>query len=247
MKPKNIRKLIVGCLLAFAVLVTAVSARAQSPVFKSFLGDNSYLILPWAAAGTNESLIISNQFYVKGWTQTNSANYPYVSGYGPIYAVGTALSDVPLWGNRDGTAALASMNVVVQDSATTVSTNALLFTLTTINSFSSAAQPPLPTYANAQPVNTWSFIVSNTAATTTPAGGDLITVSTNIPQGFLQGALGLRLSITSYAQGTNNGVGWTNYSGTYYATNSSYSQTNVNNGWQLIKAGISGFQPTGNE
>ena len=245
MKLKNI------LLTAFVLFGIAISVQAQSPGqlanWKSFL-NGSYVVLPWAPSGTTTNITVAdtNAFYVKSWYQTNSATYPYVSGWGPLYTIGVPFADVVLWADRDGTPPNANFTAVITDSSTNgaINTNAITFRLTLGATFADPQIQGVPTYVDNAAVDSWSFTTVPAAGQTNAQGNTLIAISTNIPTGFLQGAQFVRLDVTVYPQGTNNGPGWTNYSGTYYATNSSYSQTNVNNGWLLIKAGINGFPPT---
>ena len=246
--------------LSAALLATMVSpVAAQTPTYESFI-NGTQLILPWApAAGSTTNLFVgatwngnplTNMVFVKSFYQTNSTTYPPVSGNAPLWTIGNGLSDVGLWVNRDGSVPSVAFNFVATDNAITngVSTNNIVITLTSYAYYKGASVdgglPGIYSQLNTAAQNTWTFTVTNTAASTNAAGYDLWAISTNLPTSFLQGAFALSLKLTTKDQGCNTGVSFTNYSGSYNSVSNAWSQTNINAGIQIISAGITGWKPS---
>ena len=242
-------------ILAAAIgLAIALPAAAQTASYQSFIGQYGQVLLPWAANGTttnygtyylpaNNSYAGTNGFFfVKNYVQTNSTTYPYVSGWSPVWTQANPFSDVALWCNRDGTAPLAAFNLslVIPSITNGLATNSFKITLTTINRTSDSLGGYSGPIYNNQLQNSFTFTATNAAAGTNyTTGYDTINVSTNLPQTFLQGALGLQFAITVGFQGATPAITWTNVTGTYSAP-----VTNTVSGIQILSAGISGWKPS---
>ena len=238
--------------LACAILAASCfTASAQTPRFITFLNNEGGALLPYAASGTSTNynnvyvttLGTNGLFWVKDFVQTNSTTYPPVSGYTPQWIQGQPFTDIPLWANRDGTAPLAAMNVAIAlpNQTNGLSTNSFKITLTTLNNYNQGGGTGFPSLAsiyNNNALNQWSFTVTNTAQATNSLGYDTMIVSTNIPQGFLQGALGVQVQINVQAADAHNNGSWTNVTGAYNAP-----QTNIVFGPMIQRLGISGFLP----
>jgi len=239
--------------LAFVLMLLTIAAHAQTPQFLSFLQNKGNVLLPWSATGNSTNYSTSfaanytgtnGWFYTQKYTQTNSTTYPPTSGWYPNWTQGNPFTDVSLWANRDGTAPLAVLNLVIVNPAVTngLSTNTFKITLTTLNKMpgltSGTGDPSQASVYNNQANNQWSFLATNTAASTNATGYDTIAISTNIPQSFLQGAFGVQFQISVAAAGLNSGIAWSNVTGAYNAL-----VTNTVTGPMLQSAGISGFTP----
>lgn len=185
--------------LCAAGVITA-SAQLSSPTFysASFLAGNQSIYLTNAtttlygaanvgytnAQGTavfsNTNLYTTNGFGGKvatGGTFTNSNVF-----------FGNAWNDVPSFSDRNGNNASASISVTITGGENNYSTNLVGFlfeALTVANSSPNGLfQGSLPVTA---PSQGFSFVVS-------PAtNGVAVTVSTNLPASFIQGAAGIRL------------------------------------------------------
>ena len=244
-------------ILAISLIALAIPAVAQTPRFIAFTPKGPFF-LPFAAAGTstNYSTLQAIEvgggytgtngfFFIDHYVQTNSTSYPPVSGLSPVYLQGNPFNDVSLWANRDGTAPLAnfSISVLNQSQAGGAATNIIKVTLYTLNRLSDSPNNALGAIYNNQSLDSFTFTVTNTQAATSgvgTAGYDQITMSTNIPQTFLQGALGLQVQLNIGPIGTNGGTAyWTNVTGPYNAL-----VTNTVSGWQIQSIGISGFTPS---
>ena len=184
-------------LIAAILAVVTLTAQAQSGQTLSFL--NGYnLAIPNNATQTAGT---STNTYAKGFTVTNSASYPYVSAYSPIYVTNTAaFVDVPLWANRDGTAPICNISVDVVGPIAQF-TNVLTFTFAAIPAVSSSPDFLPVTFRPAnQSQNQFVFTVTGNGTTD-------VVLSTNVPSSVLQGARAMRLlSIASSASGTNGTV-----------------------------------------
>jgi hypothetical protein len=253
---KNTYDFVKKAALIFAVAIigaVALTATAQTPKFESFLQNEGGVVLPYSASGTttNYSTTFAAQytgtngfFWVKAFVQTNSTVYPYVSGYSPVWTQGEPFSDIPLWANRDGTAPLAAMNVAIAlpNQTNGLSTNSFKITLITLNNYNASGGvgfPALASVYNNNALNSWTFSVTNTSQSTNSGGYDTMIVSTNIPQGFLQGALGVQCQITVAAADAHDASSWTNIvTGAYNAL-----VTNTVAGPMIQRLGISGFLP----
>jgi hypothetical protein len=258
-------------IMAGVLAIATIPVLAQSPAYVSAI-NGSFVVIPFAASGTSTNYTTStatNIEYTKYWVQTNTTTYPYQSYYSPVWAFGNPFTDIQLWANRDGTVPIVAFNITAMGPAITngLSTNILTVTLSTLNyqkgnGGDASGVDRLPNLVNEPSVltsgalNTFSFILTNTYATTNAViaygtnaavGYDLISMSTNLPTSFLQGALALRMTITSGPQGLNTGLPQTNYSGSWISTNNAWSQTNIFTGWQIINAGLTGFKPVGGQ
>jgi len=258
-------------IMAGVLAIATIPVLAQSPAYVSAI-NGSFVVIPFAASGTSTNYTTStatNIEYTKYWVQTNTNTYPYQSYYSPVWAFGNPFTDIQLWANRDGTVPIVAFNITAMGPAITngLSTNILTVTLSTLNyqkgnGGDASGVDRLPNLVNEPSVltsgalNTFSFILTNTYATTNAViaygtnaavGYDLISMSTNLPTSFLQGALALRMTITSGPQGLNTGLPQTNYSGSWISTNNAWSQTNIFTGWQIINAGLTGFKPVGGQ
>lgn len=242
---KNLFRPVVKIALACVLAFTGFQAAAQTPAYVTLLNGGA-LLVPWAPASnttTNFNQLTTNAlFYAKGYTQTNSSTYPYVSGYYNTWYLGAPFTDAGLWCDRDGTTPSVAFNATVLGPTTGgQATNTLLFTLTTINKLPGDTTPNGPVVYNNQAQNQFSCLFSNAAKGTNAAGNDMISISTNLPTGFLTGALAVTLQITTYFAGTNAGPAWTNVTGPYNAL-----VTNTVSGWEILNAGLSGYKPTQN-
>ena len=248
---KNLFRIIVLAIVA-AVMLPAI-VNAQTPQYFSFLQSKGNVLLPWSASGNSTNYCTSfaanytgtnGFFYILRYVETNSTTYPPASGFSPVWTQGEPFSDVPLWANRDGTAPLAALNIVIVNPAVTngLSTNTFKITLTTLNRMPALTggngDPSYASVYNNQGVNQWSFLATNTLLATNVAGYDTIAISTNIPQTFLQGALGVQFQISVASAGLNSGIAWSNVTGAYNAL-----VTNTVTGPMIQSVGISGFTP----
>ena len=225
--------LLLPALLIIIALAIPV-ARAQTPSSENFIGAGGSGPIVGFNGYLQTTLGQTNLFgqgatYAKGSyitnvlvTITNPANSLIITGYVsqvfPTFVSNTAaISDQPLWANRDGTAPNCSISVDINGNgpfstngtANPVGdptfTNAITFTFVPIfggpGQVAGAGGPPMGgTSAATWAGNTWSFMVNGN-------GTNDVYVSTNVPTSFLQGAKALRLlSIISSANaGNTNG------------------------------------------
>lgn len=161
--------------------MTSFAAMGQSApnfVGRSFLsGDATNL---YCTALTTNVYGVTNQYSVKGTLRTNA----------------TGIADVSLWGNRDGSAPIANLNISLCGT-NAAATNIITFVLQTIANDRFKLSPSTNLLATTGAQNR--FTVAVTANGTTP-----VVVSTNVPASFMQGAQYVRLSsFGSSNAGTN--------------------------------------------
>lgn len=212
-------------LLVGLVLMAIVSARAQSQVSRNFIGTgggdgngatvagfNGYLQI---AGGQTIGFGSNNMVYSRGTiitnvlvAITNTANSLVITGYVsqlfPVWVTNAnGISDVNLWGNRDGSVALPSISVDINGNGiyatngtsgnvgSVTFTNVITFTFEAIyggpGTVVGAGGPQMggTPVANAAQ-NQWSFVANGN-------GTNDVYIATNPPAGFLQGAKALRL------------------------------------------------------
>jgi len=231
-------------------LTLGISTQAQTPAYVSFLQNGGNVLLPFSAAATSTNyndvyaatLGTNGLYWIKNYVQTNSTTVPPTSGYSPVWAQGIPFCDAGLWANRDGTTPLAAFNLSAYtvNQASGAGTNIIKVTLTTINRTSDSLSGGAGPIYNNQSQNTFTFTATNATASTNALGYDTISVSTNLPTSFLQGALALQMQLNIGPAGTNAGTSYfTNVTGPYSAL-----VTNTVNGWNITSAGISGFKPS---
>lgn len=217
-KSRFFRATIVGALLALAPVMPAV---AQQQTARSFIaaggsgssqGWNGFMAInaPVQAPTTNVfggTNVWSRGFYVTNILTaiTNPANSLVITGYVsaafPYWVTNTSgISDVGLWGNRDGSAAIASIMVDINGGGL-FATNGPNGTFTNVVRFDFAAEGP-PVMGVPNTASTAPFMGGSAVATAsqnlftfyaTGNGSNDVVIITNLPQSFLQGATSLRM------------------------------------------------------
>lgn len=186
------RYIVVALLCAVALCMSPPPTQAQSGQSLNFINGYNLQITTLTTntySGTNS--------YSKGFTQTNSGTYPYVSSFSPIWFTNTqAFSDATLWCDRDGTT--PSLNIAVDvNGLNAIFTNTVTFNFATIayNVESGQGVAALPTTsAN----GLFSFSITGN-------GTNDVVLQTNVPSAFLQGARRLRLLSVGVSTGTGTG------------------------------------------
>lgn len=218
-KSRFTRAALVAALLSIATIAMPTFGQQFTP--RSFLGAggsgasqgwNGFMALnaPQQATTTNAfggTNVWSRGFYVTNVLTaiTNPANSLVITGYVsaafPNWVTNTSgISDVDLWGNRDGSAAIASIMVDINGGGL-FATNGPNGTFTNVVRFDFAAEGPpvmgVPNTTAGAP-----FMGGSRAATAsqnlfsftaTGNGSNDVVIITNLPQSFLQGAQSLRM------------------------------------------------------
>ena len=183
--------------LALALLLAlTLGASAQGFVSQSFLNGFNLQVVP-----TSTNNYAATNGYAKGFTVTNSGTYPYVSSISPTYQTNAnAISDVPLWADRDGSSPSANISVHLYG-INAAFTNTATFRFATVpaqpNS-DSLAYPPGYFGAATAAQNLFAFAVTGN-------GTNDVIVATNLPTGFLQGNKAIRLLAVEWTNAGTNG------------------------------------------
>jgi hypothetical protein len=223
---KNTKSFLKLAMVAVASFALAVTAIAQTPTSLSFIGngDGYNLLLNadttntttstnvWAQGYHTASVLMpytnaSSGLVQSNWMTTNAPNW-FTNTIGGI-------SDVNLWANRDGTALIGNINVDMYGMNGWF-TNQVHFTFQTIGGGGGNNGIPA-NIADSTAQNTWEFMLTGNSS-------NHVSLSTNIPTGFLQGARRLRLTVSTPAQGLQHGT----------------------NGW-ITGVWLNGYKPTGAE
>lgn len=179
-------------ILAVIIGLLNVTIFAQGFASPNFIGGgdsdayNGYL----QVTATSTNTIGTTNIYAQGVIQTNSATYPYVSGYAPLFKTNTSWSSaVTLWSDRDGTPPNA--NISVQMSGLNAS-------FTNIGLFKFASVPRGTAYSTAAQ-NMFQFSVTGQGTTN-------VIVSTNFPTVWMQGCKSIVLQSIEWSNAGTNGT-----------------------------------------
>lgn len=203
MKKNNyLFRTLLACFLIGIYAALVLPTMAQTYQSKSFLaGFNLQVSSTNGAAYIGTNSFGGTNIYAKGYTVTNSGTYPYVSSYSATLVTNTsAIQDVALWADRDGSP--PSANISVQLSGLNASfTNIFQLRFATIPARSASSSYPPGFFQPATSANgLFTFTITGN-------GTNAVVLSTNLPTAILQGAQGLRLlEISSSNAGTNGTV-----------------------------------------
>ena len=172
-----------------------IPANAQTHQSRAFLSGFNLQVTP-----TSTNTFGATNIYAKGYTVTNSGTYPYVSSASPVITTNTgAFSDVPLYANRDGSAAIAAVSIQITG-LNAAFTNTGLFKFTTVPAAPRSSMYPPGLFTNSTSANGL-FSVAITGNGTTP-----VVLTTNLPTAVLQGAAALRLQAVEWTNAGTNGT-----------------------------------------
>lgn len=175
--------------------MTSVAAFAQSGQTLSFI--NGYNLQVTATSTNSYS---GTNTFAKGYTITNSAAYPPVSAYSPIWKTNTqAFSDVTLWADRDGTP--PNVNITVRIKGLNANfTNTGTFRFASISALSMSSDYPPGTFIPCTSSN------GQFAFTVTGNGTNDVVFPTNAPSYLLQGSRALRLTGVEWSNAGTDGT-----------------------------------------
>ncbi len=178
-------------LMLFCLLLGLLGADASAQTAQSMPFLNGYNL---AVVSTTTNLFNGTNIYAKGFYVTNSGTYPYTSSIVAVTVTNTgAITDVPLWANRDGTTPLANISVQIHG-LNAAFTNTGLFKFAAIPAQSrSANYPPGLLQPATAAQNLLSFSVTGN-------GTNVVCLASNLVTASFQGSRAIRFL----------GVEWTN-------------------------------------
>lgn len=173
--------------IGLSLLSLPAAAQSQTPFEGSFLLGNNLMIKPLVSAslqGTN--LFGGTNEWVRGGIVINSNRTAFLLSSNAFNVTNTsAITDVGLWYDRDGSTPLCAISAVFRG-VDARSTNTLIFKFVTVSHGASDT--------DAQ--NKWQFQASANGTT-------LVSLRTNIPTGWFQGGSQVRLASVESADGSN--------------------------------------------
>lgn len=192
------------------LMVLAVTVSAQTFQYRSFLGPNlSIQLTNTATTGSTYTygdssiwysnsqgvavLSLTSYYSTNGFTAAAQANYQTNANV----TYGQAWYDVPSFSDRNGNN--ASITFSVSGTSSARGTNAIVCTLVKLLKKDPGTQELSMPTASMGTANEWTFGTDFAGLSFTNQVSNLITVSTNLPSAFVQGAAGFRVKTITFA------------------------------------------------